>query len=212
MIRHRPHRDSTLTLDALQLGEFLSRLGSKTPAPGGGAAAAVAASTGASLARMVVQYSIGRKSLAEHEPILQHADATLLRASDIMLTLAQEDADAYEWVNQLLRLEESDPRRVRELSDAVQTATRIPLALVAACTDLLRLFEKLVGRTNPHLSSDLAIAAVLVESAARASRWNIAANAPLLARLSLETNALHEADALLEDARRLRDAVEASCR
>jgi hypothetical protein len=38
---------------------------------------------------------------------------------------------------------------------------------------MLELMKSLLGTTNPHLKSDLAIAAVLANAAARAAAWNV---------------------------------------
>jgi formiminotetrahydrofolate cyclodeaminase len=49
------------------VGEWLEALGSAAPAPGGGAAAAMSACTGAALVEMVCNLTIGKPSFAEHE-------------------------------------------------------------------------------------------------------------------------------------------------
>ncbi|MBL9030801.1 MAG: cyclodeaminase/cyclohydrolase family protein [Phycisphaerae bacterium] len=198
-----------MSLSALPFGELLSRIASKTPAPGGGAVASAAAALSASLARMVVAYSIGKKSLAEHQPELARADAALARAGELLLTLSDEDAAAYAVMNELWRLPEGDPRRA-DLPAAQLAATQPPLAVIAACADLLRLFESLAPKTNRHLHSDLAIAAILAESAARASRWNVAVNAASLAedtRAGVES----QAEASLSDARARLERIERAC-
>lgn len=160
----------------LTLAAFLQQVGEKSPTPGGGAVASVVGALGAALARMVVSYTRGKKAFAAHEPTLADADRILLNAGDLMMRLAEEDAQAYGLVNELSRLPEDDPRR-DALPAAVAASVQVPLAVVAACVDLLRLFERLAARTNRHLRSDLAIAAVLADAAARASWWNIAVNA-----------------------------------
>ncbi|MCE7973082.1 MAG: hypothetical protein DYG92_01965 [Leptolyngbya sp. PLA1] len=187
----------------LTLAAFLQQVGDKTPAPGGGAVASVVGALGAALARMVVSYTRGKKAFAAHEHELADADRALLNAVNLMMRLAEEDAQAYGMVNELSRLPEDDPRR-DALPVAVAASVQVPLAVVAACVDLLRLFERLAVGTNRHLRSDLAIAAVLADAAARASFWNIAVNA---------TGAGSEGPAALDQARGLlADAARRSAR
>jgi len=93
------------------LSDFLHSIASKTPTPGGGAVASTVAALAAALAQMVVAYSAGKKSLAQHEPTLQSSLKTLERARDVLLQLADEDAAAYGAVNELSKLPEADPRR-----------------------------------------------------------------------------------------------------
>jgi len=165
----------------LPVSSLLTSLGARTPSPGGGASAALAGALAAATARMVLSYSIGRKSLAEHEPTLQAAAQSLDRAHALLLELGDEDAEAYERLNATMKLRETDPRRDEDLPRAVAAAIAVPSAVLAAGIDLLRLLETLPGRTNPHLRSDLAVAAVLAEASVRAAAWNIEVNLPLVA-------------------------------
>jgi formiminotetrahydrofolate cyclodeaminase len=83
-------------------------------------------------------------------------------------------------VNELMKLPESDPRRVREWPGAVQATVQVPMAAIAAGSDLVRLCETLAPITNKQLHSDLGIAADLALAAAHASVWNVRVNAGLM--------------------------------
>lgn len=167
----------------LPLTELLEAIGAKTPAPGGGFVASAVGALAASLAGMVVAYSEGKKNLAEHDDLLIRAGAELRSARLLLLQLAAEDAAAYSLSSELSRLPVDDPRRVREYAGAVRAAAQAPLATAAACCDVLRLLEDLAGRTNQWLASDLAIAAILADAGARASRCNVVVNLPALAQI-----------------------------
>ncbi|HBS28613.1 MAG TPA: hypothetical protein DEB06_03980 [Phycisphaerales bacterium] len=199
-----------MPLSERTLATLLDDIGAKSPAPGGGAVVSIVGSIAAALAQMVVNYSLGRKSLALHEPALRDALHALVRSRAVLLELAEEDMEAYAALNEVQRLPESDPRRARELPALASAASRIPLAVVAACADLVRRCEALADKTNPHLRSDLAIAALLSECAARAGRWNVAINAPLLPEDDARA-LLGEADSLLHTARERLARVEAAC-
>lgn len=199
-------------LGELRFSDLLAQVSAKTPSPGGGAVACAAGALAASLAHMVVAYSIGKKSLAAHQVDLEKASSSLKTAQEILLRLGDEDAQAYSMVNELMKLPESDPKRMRDFLPAVRAAIQVPMAAIAACDDLLRLCERLAPMTNTHLHSDLAVAAVLGESAARASRWNVVVNAALLPDAGAREKTVAEADKSLADAARRRAAVEEACR
>lgn len=165
-------------LGSLTLVDYLRQVGSKTPAPGGGAVACATGATAAAIAKMVVEYSLGKKNLAEHQPALERAASALTRLSELFLLLADEDAAAYGLVNELSRLPESDPRRAAEYAGALEAALQAPRAALAAAIDLLALVFDLSRITNRHLRSDLAIAGVLGEAAARSAWWNVSVNLP----------------------------------
>jgi methenyltetrahydrofolate cyclohydrolase len=160
----------------LSVRDFLSQTAAKQPTPGGGAVAGVCGALAAALAQMVVSYSLGKKNLAEHQPMLADAAKRLERARVMLLELADEDAAAYGLVNELMKLPESDARRVAELPAAQRASIAVPMSVGACATDVLRLMRELLGKSNAHLRSDLAIAAVLAEATARAAAWNVQIN------------------------------------
>jgi len=200
----------TNPIGAMALNTLLASLASKSPAPGGGAAAGVVGATGSALAGMVVAYSVGRKSLAEHQTILEDTRARLERARSMFLALADEDAEAYGRLNTLMRLPEDHPDRIAGWAAAVTGAIAPPRATLAAANDLLRLCEDLVGRINPHLKSDLAVGAVLAEAAARSAAWNVKINVPSLPDAQ-RASVLSETDAIVGDARERAARIESGC-
>jgi methenyltetrahydrofolate cyclohydrolase len=199
-------------LASLRVSDLLASIAAKTPSPGGGAVTCISGALAAALAHMVVAYSLGKKTLAAHQPDLEAASTALTRLQALLVALGDEDAQAYALVNELMKLPEAEPRRVAELPGAIQASIQIPMAAIAACDDLLRLCERLAPITNIHLHSDLAIAAVLAESSARASRWNVLVNVSLLSDPSTREKTLAEADRSVGDAARRRDAIEKACR
>lgn len=197
-------------LATLNFGAFLDEIGAKTPAPGGGAVASAAGALGAALARMVVAYSIGKKNLAEHQGTLERASKMLSKAGEILLVLADEDAAAYALVNELSKLPEDDARRMAEYAGAVEAAVNVPRAVVGTCCDVLRLLEQLAPITNKHLRSDLAIAAILAEAAAKSGWWNVAVNLTLIED-ELARQVREEMTGMLEEAGARRGRIERAC-
>jgi formiminotetrahydrofolate cyclodeaminase len=194
-----------------RLGELLDALAAKSPTPGGGAAASIAGALGAALGNMVRSFSVGRKSLAPHEARLQDAARRLSRSRAVLLQLAAEDEAAYGLVNELSRLPEDDPRR-EQLPCATLAASQVPLSCMATCLNVLGLLDELPPITNPHLRSDLAIAAVLAEAGARAAAWNVFVNLPGLADERTRQDLAEQCDSLLENAVATARRIERACR
>lgn len=180
--------DSTIT-------QLLEALGEKTPIPGGGALASTTLALSASLARMVLAYSIDKKSLSEFQAGNEDAMEQLRSCERTALDLADADATAYSHLNGLMKLPADDERRLAEWSQALEGAMKPPHETIDACEAMLALLARLVKTTNHLLASDLAVAAVLAGAAARAAAWNLKANLSQLADQ--------------EHARHLRDEVEA---
>lgn len=168
-----------------RVGDFLDALASEQPVPGGGAAAALSAALAASLTAMVVRLSLERERYAAFGEL--HAEA--LAASDAarqrFAQLADDDAAAYAAYRAARGMpRETDEQKVaREAAarDAARTATKVPLELVKACQAQMELVERCAGRTNLNVASDLEVAALLLDSAARAAAVNVRVNLPSIA-------------------------------
>lgn len=194
-----------------RIGELLEQLAARTPTPGGGAVASVAGALGAALGNMVLAYSVGRKSLAQHEDRLQDAARRLGRARAVLLELAAEDEAAYGLVNELSRLPGEDPRRA-ELPCATLAASQVPLSCMATCMNVLGVLDELPDITNRNMRSDLAIAAILAEAGARAAAWNVLVNLPGLEDERTRQDLAEQCDSLLENAVATARRVEKACR
>lgn len=198
-------------LGDMPFSELLAAVAARTPAPGGGAVACAAGALAAALARMVVSYSLGRKDPAIHRAELEQADGALAGAADVLLELADEDAAAYAQVNELLRLPDADARRTRELPAAAARAVQVPLATLAACSNMLRLLEENGSAINRRLASDWAIAAILAQAGAEAAAWNVRVNLPLLPDAARRADAERECARLVAESAERRVRVERAC-
>jgi len=168
----------------LTLAEFAARLASPDPVPGGGSASAVAAALGASLVAMVATLSQGRPKYAEHATLHEAAAPRARELADELFTLADEDAAAYAACAFALKL----PReafadkefRDQQIRETAQVAAEVPLRCVETCHEVLVLAEALAGRSNVNASSDLRVAALLLQAAGHGAAENVLVNLPLI--------------------------------
>src|SRR3954454_25286857 len=95
--------DQSHTIDA-----FLTAAAAKQPTPGGGSVTALAGALAAAMGEMVLNYSVGKKSLAQFQPELQAGLRELGRARGLLLQLMEEDQVAYEALTAARKLPESN--------------------------------------------------------------------------------------------------------
>jgi methenyltetrahydrofolate cyclohydrolase len=182
-------------LGALPVGAFLDALAADQPAPGGGAAGAMAAAAGAALIEMVCRFSLGREQFARWEDQIATSlrTATLLRRE--LLATMDADAAAFAAVTTAYGLprtsKEERAYRRRAVDDALAAAAQPPLQVATAATALADLALVLVGRTNPQLVSDLGSAGALLEAGLRIAGYNLEANTRAL-KADPRAAALHQ--------------------
>jgi formiminotetrahydrofolate cyclodeaminase len=72
--------------------------------------------------------------------------------------------------------------------------------------------QTLVGKSNRMLASDLAIAAILADAAARSADWNVQINLSQLGDDEKRAACSKEANGLLLKCKGLAESIETSCR
>ncbi len=148
-----------------RVGDWLDALAAADPAPGGGSAAAVTASTAASLVAMTARLSTD--SWPEAVGIAVQADVLRERLG----ALAQTDAETYARTLETLSRPEEIPadRRDHELGAALAAAAATPLAITVAAADVALLAADAAGRGEPRVQADAEVALVLAAAAAQAA-------------------------------------------
>jgi methenyltetrahydrofolate cyclohydrolase len=200
-----------MDIGSQSINELVGALASKQPTPGGGAVAGLLAALSTSLGQMVIAYTEGKKKYAEHETLHKNCIDFLLSASGEALLLANADADAYETLNGLWKLEKSDPERIEAWDDALSKAIKVPLQTMELSERILTTLQTLQGRTNAMLVSDLVIAGILAESAARSARLNVEINLSQMDECDAKSALQAKTSALLASCISICKSIEDAC-
>ena len=199
-----PESFRDLTVDA-----FVQRLTSAAPVPGGGSASAVTASLAAGLVAMVASLSEGRPRYAEHAEMLAVVRGRAEQLAERFLDLADEDASAYGAFSAALKLPretlDETERRAEALRLAARHAAEVPLRCIEVCVELADAAEALAGRSNVNASSDLNVAALLGDAAARGAAANVLVNVPAAGDPDWADRTIERVDDLLRQVARLAD-------
>ncbi len=91
-----------------RMSDWLDRLGERTPAPGGGAVAALCAASSAALLEMVARYTTGGR-WADREEAMQAVIAEVAQLRARAQQLAEDDAEAFGAVGAAYGLPRSTP-------------------------------------------------------------------------------------------------------
>lgn len=196
------------------ISAFLGELAARTPAPGGGAAAALNAAQAAALLAMVARYSDGPRSAGHAELVASVlGDADQLRAECLALTTA--DAEAFGSVAVAYKLPADTAGQKADRSAAIAAAlipaTAPPAEVIAASARLLVLAEALRPVANRSVIGDLVAAVEAIRAAAATGRVNIEANLTGMTDAAAQTR-YSEVAAGVDDLLARADAVTADVR
>jgi formiminotetrahydrofolate cyclodeaminase len=165
----------------LNCDEFLERLASKEPVPGGGGAAALGGAIGAALTSMVANLTVGKEKFlsVEGEMIRLAAASKYLRKE--LLQLVQEDASVFEAFMKCYKMPkatdlEKELRQIK-IQEAAKMAAEIPLKIGEKALAVLLLAAEL---GNPAVITDAAVAALMARAAVRSAVYNVKINLNLI--------------------------------
>ena len=196
----------------LTLREYLDQLASAAPTPGGGAAAALTGAQGAALVSMVCNLTVGKPKFADVEAdmrqVLERSEALRSR----LLALADEDATAFGRVSEAYRLPKETPEqkaaRRAAIQEALKGAEAVPMQVMEACLDVMRLAVTAAAKGNPNVVSDAAVAGILAHAGLLSAADNVRINLKFIkdeAFVQTESERLHR---LLAEAEAVRQTLE----
>lgn len=167
-------------LAQMTLEKFTQELSSRSPAPGGGSAAALSGALSAALVRMVCELTIGREKYKEHEERVQEIRLKAEGLHEDLLGLVDRDTEAFEGVMRAIRMpketEEEKRARSTAIAKANLVATETPMATAEACAALLPQAIELAHKGNANAISDVGAAALLAYGGLRGAAMNVHIN------------------------------------
>ncbi|MDD2217259.1 MAG: cyclodeaminase/cyclohydrolase family protein [Eubacteriales bacterium] len=171
-----------MKLAQMEVTQFLDLLSTDAPAPGGGSVSALAGAQGTALSLMVVNLTFGREKYAEFFPICEDVlkkGEALLKA---FIEAIDNDTLAFNEVTAAYKMPKDTDEQKKERSKAIAAATlkatEVPFESMKLSEEALIITKKLVGNSNPNVSSDLGVAALSLKSALLGSWLNVKINLP----------------------------------
>jgi glutamate formiminotransferase/formiminotetrahydrofolate cyclodeaminase len=184
---------------AASLADLADEVSRDTPAPGGGAIAALAGALGAALAAMVA-------NLGQARGALRAAAEQGQRLKDQLLQAADEDTAAFNAYLEARRLPQGAAREAA-MQEGLKRAVAVPWATAQACLEVMRAADQAVAAGNPASVTDALVGAQMGFAGLRGGLWNVRVNLKdirdpaFTADLEARCRALlAEAQALLEGA------------
>lgn len=169
-----------MSFSTLSLTQFLDRLASAEPTPGGGTAAAVAGAMGTALLIMVAGLPKTRANTDEERAALAGVRERLVPIREALERAADADARAFDEVLAAFRLpkttDEEQGVRKAAIQRAMGVAIEVPLETLRLAADALDLAGSVARHGVRSASSDVRVATGLLLAAAEGGAANVRVN------------------------------------
>ena len=168
----------------LSCRDFLQKLSSSAPVPGGGGASALCGAIGTALSSMVASLTVGKKKYAD---VQEDVKAIIVKAEKLqneLCDLINEDAKAFEPLSRAYSLpketEEQIAYKNEIMEKALVSACEVPFAMMEKCWEAILLLEETAQKGTRIALSDAGAGVLMCDAALKAASLNIYINARLM--------------------------------
>ena len=171
--------------------EFVTKLGSEEPTPGGGGAAALVGAVGAALLRMVAVLTAGRlerklqesrsgtEQRAQQDELVARVKELAARTEELQQRLLDEveaDEAGFQPLAEAYRMGKDEPRRAERLEKAKLGACQAPMAVMEWAAAAAPVAAELAEKSGKLVVSDAGCAAAALKAAMEMAYLNILVN------------------------------------
>ena len=164
----------------MKMSDFLDRLSSPAPVPGGGGVCAYAAALGMRLGSMVANLTTGKKKYAEHEEEIREILKKAAVVTKGLASCMDKDAEAFEPLAKAYGLPKNTPEEIEQRTEVMENALcaagEAPLALMKEILEALLLLSRLSVIGSRLAISDVGVGVQLCKAALNGASLNVYIN------------------------------------
>jgi formiminotetrahydrofolate cyclodeaminase len=164
----------------MDLENFIERLSSKEPVPGGGAASALVAIIGGALDSMVSALTSGKKGYEQNQARIAKIGEEASRLKKELEVLMGEDEAAFNAISATWKLpkatEEEKEKRAKMLQEALKHAIQPPWKIAEKALEVMNLSTELIKIGNRNAVTDSGCGLIFGFAAGEGALLNVAIN------------------------------------
>lgn len=187
----------------LSCREFIFRLGSGDPIPGGGGASALAGALGTALGRMVGSLTTGKKKYADVEDEIQALIAEAAEIEEELIRMVARDGEVFAPLVRAYR----NPEDTETMETYLVEAALVPLEIMAECCKAIRLQQDFAAKGSRLAVSDAGVGAALCGAALRGASLNVFINTAAMKDKTRAAALNGEAESMLAEYGALADRI-----
>ena len=191
--------------------EFVDKLASKSPVPGGGGAAALVGAIGVALSSMVCNLTIGKKKYAEFESDIKNILKKAEGLQHALMQIIDEDAENFLPLSKAYGMPQNteEEKRLKEetLEKTLKQACEVPIKIVKICYEAIKLHSELVDKGSRLAISDVGVGVQALRAAIISGWLNIIININSIKDKDYVDNVRKETEPLVKEGIILADKV-----
>ena len=167
-------------LTELTIKEFINKVISNDPVPGGGSVSALNGALAGALAAMVANLTIGRKKYAEVNDIMVELSSRFEKLSSRLIEDVDRDSDAYNRVFAAFKMPKETDEEKQARSEAIQRETKyaaqVPMEVARAVYDVLPMIDTVAQKGNSNAVTDACVLMMCARTAILGALLNVRIN------------------------------------
>ena len=180
------------------VSEFIVKLASKAPVPGGGGASALAGAIGIALGNMVGALTVGKKKYADVEDEIKDLMKKAETLSSRLLACIEKDAKAFEPLSKAYGIPKDDPSREEIMEKCLRAAAEVPMEILDLCCETIELLKDFGEKGSRIVISDAATGAAICRGAMYGAAINVKVNTKAMKDRAYAENLNQHVDEMLE--------------
>ena len=167
-------------LTELTIKEFINKVISNDPVPGGGSVSALNGALAGALAAMVANLTIGRKKYAEVNDIMVELSSGFEKLSSRLIEDVDRDSDAYNRVFAAFKMPKDTDEEKQVRSEAIQRETKyaaqVPMEVARAVYEVLPMIDTVAQKGNSNAVTDACVSMMCARTAILGALLNVRIN------------------------------------
>lgn len=194
--------------------DFVFKLASNTPVPGGGGASALVGAIGMALGDMVGSLTLGKKKYAD---VQEDIERLKIQAGEIereLLGLIERDAEVFEPLSRAYGLPketaEEQAYKAQIMEAALKEACSVPLSIMERCCEAIALIDEFAQKGTAIAISDAGCGAACCRAALTSASMNVFINTKAMTDRAYAEEINRKASAMLKAYIPMSDAITTS--
>ena len=187
-------------LTELTIKEFINKVISNDPVPGGGSVSALNGALAGALAAMVANLTIGRKKYAEVNDIMVELSSRFEKLSSRLIEDVDRDSDAYNRVFAAFKMPKDTDEEKQVRNEAIQRETKyaaqVPMEVARAVYEVLPMIDTVAQKGNSNAVTDACVSMMCARTAILGALLNVRINLTSIKDEAFVTAMREEADTI----------------